>query len=58
MLARTVPQMNVFIVGFPVQMAVGVSLLVVSLTIIQMLLERALHLLERDLVVLIGFFAG
>jgi flagellar biosynthesis protein FliR len=56
-LARTVPQMNVFIVGFPVQMAVGMTVLVASLPLFQVLLSRAVLVLERDLVALIDFFA-
>ena len=56
-LARTVPQMNVFIVGFPVQLAVGMAVLMASLPLFQILIERALKLLERDVFALIDFFA-
>jgi len=56
-LARTVPQMNVFIVGFPVQLAVGMSVLVASLPLFQILLEKAMLLLQRDLLALVDFFA-
>ena len=56
-LARTVPQMNVFIVGFPVQLAVGLSVLVATLPLFRILLERAMSLMERDVVALIDFFA-
>lgn len=56
-LARTVPQMNVFIVGFPVQMSVGLTVLVASLPLFQILLSKAVQLLERDLFALIDFFA-
>ncbi len=56
-LARTVPQMNVFIVGFPVQLAVGMSVLMAALPLFQILIERALKLLERDVFALIDFFA-
>ena len=56
-LARTVPQMNVFIVGFPVQLAVGMSMLVATLPLFRILLERAIALMERDLFALIDFFA-
>ena len=51
-LARTVPQMNVFIVGFPVQLAVGLSVLVATLPLFRILLERAMALMERDVVAL------
>ena len=56
-LARTVPQMNVFIVGFPVQLAVGMSVLVATLPLFQIMIEQALKLLERDVFALIDFFA-
>ncbi len=56
-LARTVPQMNVFIVGFPVQLAVGLSVLVATLPLFQIIIERAIHLIERDVFAIIDFFA-
>ena len=56
-LARTVPQMNVFIVGFPVQLAVGLSVLVATLPLFRILLERAMAFMERDVVALIDLFA-
>jgi flagellar biosynthetic protein FliR len=56
-LARTVPQMNVFIVGFPVQLAVGLFVLVASLPLFRILLFKSLHILERDFFSLIDFFA-
>ncbi|HIG57683.1 MAG TPA: flagellar biosynthetic protein FliR [Candidatus Latescibacteria bacterium] len=56
-LARTVPQMNVFIVGFPVQLGVGMSILMATLPLFQIMIERALKLLERDVFALIDFFA-
>lgn len=56
-LARTVPQMNVFIVGFPVQLAVGMSVLVASLPLFQIMLSKAMQLLQRDLLALVDFFA-
>ena len=56
-LARTVPQMNVFIVGFPVQMAVGLTVLVAILPLFQILLGKAMRMVERDLLALVDFFA-
>ena len=55
-LARTVPQMNVFIVGFPVQMAVGLAMLLACVPLFYILLAKSLGLLERNLFALIGFF--
>ncbi|MEW6754754.1 MAG: flagellar biosynthetic protein FliR [Candidatus Latescibacterota bacterium] len=56
-LSRTVPQMNVFIVGFPVQLAVGLLVLLASLPLFSILLGKALRLLERDFIALVDFFA-
>lgn len=55
-LSRTVPQMNVFIVGFPVQVAVGLLVLLASVPLIALVLTRAMHLLERDFIAFIDFF--
>jgi flagellar biosynthetic protein FliR len=54
-LARTVPQMNVFMVGFPLQIAVGMGTLLVSLPLFAVLVERLLVLTQRDLVALLDF---
>lgn len=54
-LARTVPQMNVFIVGFPVQLAVGTLVLMLSLPLFFRLVERLIRLVERDVFALIDF---
>lgn len=54
-LARTVPQMNVFIVGFPVQIGVGMGALMVCLPLFYVLMTRLMTNLERDLFVLIDF---
>ncbi|MEC8645814.1 MAG: flagellar biosynthetic protein FliR [Candidatus Latescibacterota bacterium] len=56
-LARTVPQMNVFIVGFPVQLAVGLFVMISSLPLFRIMLDKSLHILERDFFALIDFFA-
>lgn len=56
-LARTVPQMNVFIVGFPIQLAVGIFIMVSSLPLFRIVLEKSLQVLERDFFSLINFFA-
>lgn len=56
-LARTVPQMNVFIVGFPVQLAVGMAVLFATLPLFYVLLENSMLALERDLISLVDFFA-
>ncbi|MFC1526729.1 flagellar biosynthetic protein FliR [Candidatus Latescibacterota bacterium] len=55
-LARTVPQMNVFIVGFPVQIGVGLAVLMMTLPLFYVMLQRLTNSLERDLFVLVDFF--
>ena len=57
-LARTVPQMNVFIVGFPVQIGVGMTALSLSLPLFYLVMERVVHVLERDLVTVIRLLGG
>ena len=49
--------MNVFIVGFPLQLAVGVAVLFASIPLFYLLIENAMRALERDLVALVDFFA-
>lgn len=56
-LARTVPQMNVFMVGFPVQMTVGLIVIIAALPLFQVVLTKSVRILERDLLVLIDFFS-
>lgn len=56
-LARTVPQMNVFIVGFPLQIGVGIMAIAVSLPLFHALLSNLIRAMERDLTALVGFFA-
>lgn len=56
-LARTVPQMNVFIVGFPVQLGVGLAVLTASLPLFYLLITKSVALLERHLFALIDFFS-
>ena len=53
-LARTVPQMNVFIIGFPVQIGVGLMALTLSLPLFYVMMERIIEALGRDLVAVIG----
>ena len=55
--ARTVPQMNVFIVGFPVQLAVGLSVLVASLPLFYIILNKSLKVLERNYYSFFVFFS-
>ena len=38
--ARTVPQMNVFIVGFPLKIGVGVAMIMITLPLFQVVLIK------------------
>lgn len=54
-LARTVPQMNVFLVGFPLQIGVGMAALLISLPLFAVFVERLFVNTNRDLVALLDF---
>ncbi len=53
-IARTVPQMNVFIVGFPVKIGLGLLGVAVTLPYFFRSIERLLPRIERDLVTLLN----
>lgn len=48
--ARTVPQMNIFIVGFPIGIAVGLAALAYTIPLLAHVFRIAVAQLERDLV--------
>ncbi len=54
-LARTVPQMNVFMVGFPVQISVGLGAFLVCMPLFVMLVERFIITMRRDMLVMVDF---
>jgi len=56
--ARTVPQMNVFIVGFPLAIGVGLAVIGVSFPFFYMLLNKLFMGLERDFAVIIRILSG
>ena len=56
--ARTVPQMNVFIVGFPLAIGVGLAMIGVSFPFFYMLLNKVFQGLEPDLAALVRILAG
>ncbi|HHV61053.1 MAG TPA: flagellar type III secretion system protein FliR [Firmicutes bacterium] len=51
--ARTVPQMNVFIVGFPLKIAVGFIIMIVSLPVFVAILREIFSGLESELLLLL-----
>jgi flagellar biosynthetic protein FliR len=51
--ARTVPQMNVFIVGMPLNMGVGLLIVTFSMSFFVYVLQDMFHGLNRDLAILI-----
>ena len=57
-LARTVPQMNVFIVGFPLKIGIGMIALACSLPVFYYLLSKIIAVMEHDVTGLITLFAG
>ncbi len=53
LIARTVPQMNVFIVGFPLKIAVGLLMIGLSLPFFSMLLKGIFNGMGRDMYALL-----
>ena len=49
-LARTVPQMNIFIVGFPVKISVGFIMILVSLPFFVYVFNKFYYVYERDII--------
>lgn len=54
MLARTVPQMNIFIVGFPLKIGVGLLTLVVALPLFVLVVRGSFSGLERSILGVLG----
>ena len=56
-LARTVPQMNILVVGFPVQLATGLAVLIASMPLFYLLLTKLINNLGRHLAALLDFMS-
>jgi len=56
--ARTVPQMNVFIVGFPLAIGVGLAIIGLSFPFFYMLLNNVISGLDRELAIIIRILSG
>jgi flagellar biosynthetic protein FliR len=54
LMARTVPQMNIFIVAFPIGIAVGFFILIIGIPAFFKIFGSFLGQLERDLILLLG----
>lgn len=52
LMARTVPEMNIFIVAMPIGIAVGIFIFSLSMPMVSSLLNRAFSVLQQDLIVL------
>jgi flagellar biosynthesis protein FliR len=57
-IARTVPQMNVFIVSFPLKIGAGMLILVASLPFFNFVLTKLIQGLDKDLIRLIASMKG
>ncbi|HIJ50259.1 MAG TPA: flagellar biosynthetic protein FliR [Nitrospinae bacterium] len=55
LVARTVPQMNVFIVGFPLQIGVGLLMVGMSISFFSVLVQQEMHALPERFM---GFMRG
>ncbi len=56
--ARTVPQMNVFIVGFPLSIGVGLGFVGLSFPFVYIVLEKAFNGLEGNFIVILRTVSG
>ncbi len=54
MVARTVPQLNVFILGFPLKAALGMIALSVTAPVLAVIMASVFGQMERDLLILMG----
>ncbi len=52
MIARTVPQMNVFIVGFPLQIGLGLLMIGLTLPLFSMMIKKIATMMERNIFLL------
>ena len=52
LIARTVPQMNIFIVGFPLKLAIGLLGVGFSLPLLSYLLRNLFHRMGDDIILL------
>lgn len=52
--ARTVPQMNIFIVGLPLKIGVGFLMMAVSLPIFKTIVDQTLHYLDSQVLTVLG----
>lgn len=57
-LSRTVPQMNIFIVGFPLSIAVGLAMIAISLPVFKILIEKAFINLRGEWMTIIHLLQG
>lgn len=56
LVARTVPQLNVFILGFPLKIGLGVLVMAIIMPIMAVVFGNILSQMERDLITIIGSF--
>lgn len=56
LVARTVPQLNVFILGFPLKIGLGVLVMAIIMPILALVFGNLLSQMERDLLTVIGSF--
>jgi flagellar biosynthetic protein FliR len=57
-MARMIPQINIFIVGFPLQIAVGFFVLAFSLNVLATVLERYFYQMQKDIFIIMRLMAG
>jgi flagellar biosynthetic protein FliR len=58
LLAKTVPQMNIFVVGFPAKIAIGLTMMAMSIPYFSFVLAKVMNAAAVDLRSLLGALAG
>jgi flagellar biosynthetic protein FliR len=54
-IARTAPQINVFIIGFPVKVGMGILLLGISLPFFVYVFTKLVHGMENNIMILLRY---
>ena len=54
-IARTAPQINVFVIGFPVKVGMGILLLGISLPFFVYVFTKLVHAMENNIMILLRY---
>jgi len=57
-IARTVPQMNIFIVGIPIKIGIGFLIMALSLPVFRILVDRSVYFLDSQVLAVVSGLNG